>query len=386
MQARHLSEIELTELADGEMHPARLGAAVEHVSQCPACAHALAAIQEATLAVGGLKQVAGPADLRTRVAKGLIAAPADRLSCEEAAPLLHEYIDGCLSPAAAVPLQHHLDACPTCRAELAAFASASRLVRLLPEAASPARVREAVAAEQRRRARGKPVLVGWRPALAAAAALIAVGGLALLRHSPQAELSPTVAQSPAIAQMPPSDSLDVASLSQETAAPEGARSVVAEDPAEAPAEPAPPAAEEVTPVAPRAVPVIHTVDIDSAPKGPAPAHVAPAVVPSGVALPAALGALRVVARSAARDVEVQREMELAGERFAVLNCEALSEATLVGMSGFGPEPASEDNGTIRTLPSLGPSAPDGMGEAGAASPASSTPAREGASLLPCPFV
>lgn len=384
MQARHLSEIELTELSDGEMDPTRLRAATEHVSQCPACARALADLREAALAVGALKDVMGPADLRTRVAKALIAAPAHRLSCEEAAPLLQEYIDGCLSPAAAVPLQHHLDACPTCRAELAVFTSATRLVRALPEVASPARVREAVAAEQRRRTRRVPAFLGWRPALAAAAALIAVGGLALLRHSPQAELSPTVAQAPAAPQMPVSDSLDVASLSQQPDAVEGAGDVIAEEPAEAAAEPAAAAVRDVAPVAPRAVSVIHTVA--NAPKGPAPAHVAPAVVPSGAALPAALGALRVVARSAARDVDVQREMELVGERFAVLNCEALSEATLVGIPGFGPEPASEDNGTIRTPPSLERSVPDGVGDAGAASPASRTPAREGASLLPCPFV
>jgi hypothetical protein len=133
------------------------------------------------------------------------------------------------------------------------------------------------------------------------------------------------------------------------------------------------------------MPAIHPVD--RAPKGPVPARVTPEVNPPGVVMPAALGALRVVARGAARDADVQRAMELAGERFAVLNCEALSEGTLVRMSSAGPEPASEERGTIRDLPSTGSSGPARTGETGGVPPASSSaPAREGASVLSNPFV
>lgn len=382
MELKHLSEIELTEFADGEMDPTSLGAATEHVSRCPACAGALADVRKAAIVLGDLADIAGPADVRWRVAKALVAGPADRLSCREATPRLHEYLDGCLSPAAAVPLQDHLDSCATCRAELAVFISAGRLLRALPYVDSPARVRESVAAEQRRRSRRVPVLLAWRPALAAAAALIAVGGLMLLRHSPQPEVRPMVVRAPTVPEMSVSGSVDVASLTPEAAPIDPAREVLSEGPA-APAVKAMERTEMEA--APRPMPAIHPVD--RTPKGPAPARVTPDVNPPGVALPAAVGALRVVARSAARNVGVQRAMELAGERFAVLNCEALSEATLVRMSGSGPEPASEERGTIRGLPSADSSSLDGAGETGGERPASSSaPAREGASLLPGPFV
>jgi len=382
MELKHLSEIELTEFADGEMDPTRLGAATEHVSRCPACARALAHVREASMAVGGLADIAGPADLRMHVAKALVAGPADRLSCKEATPLLHEYLDGCLSPAAAVPLKDHLDSCATCCAELAVFTSASRLVRALPHVDSPARVRESVASEQRRRTRRAPVLLGWRPALAAAAALIAVGGLMLARHSSQPEVRPMVARAPVAPEMSVSGAVDIASLTPEAAQPGPAHEVLVEGPAEAVGE----AIETTeTEAAPRAMPAIHPVD--RSPKGPAPARVTPEVNEPGVVLPAALGALRVAARSAARDVEVQRAMELAGERFAVLNCEALSEATLGRMSSAGPEPASEERGAIRVLPSPSSSGPEGTGETGGVPPASSSaPVREGASVLSHPLV
>ena len=382
MELKHLSEIELTEFADGEMDPTRLGAATEHVSRCPACARDVADVRDAAMAVGGLADIAGPADLRTLVAKALVAGPMDRLSCKEATPLLHEYLDGCLSPAAAVPLKDHLDSCATCRAELSVFTSAGRLVRALPHVDSPARVRESVATEQRRRTRRAPVLLGWRPALAAAAALIAVGGLMFARHSPQPEDRQMVARAPVAPEMTVPGSVDVASVTPQAAPLDTAREVLVESPAEVAAE-----AIETTEMeaAPRPMPAIHPVD--RAPKGPAPARVTPEMNPPGAVMPAALGALRVAARSAARDVEVQRAMELAGERFAVLNCEALSEATLGRMSSAGPEPASEERGAIRGLPSPRSSDLDGMGETGGEpSASSSAPAREGASVLPGPFV
>ena len=89
----------------------------------------------------------------------------------------------------------------------------------------------------------------------------------------------------------------------------------------------------------------------------------------------------------APEADVQRAMELAGERFAVLNSEALSEATLVRMSsvGFGPE--GEERGALRSLPSSGSSGLEAPGETGEELPASSSaPAREGASVLSNPLV
>ena len=378
MELKHLSDLELTEFADGEMDPTRLGAATEHVSRCPACARALADVREAAMVVGGLADIAGPADLRMHVAKALVAGPADRLSCKEATPLLHEYLDGCLSPAAAVPLKDHLDSCATCCAELSVFTSARRLVRALPPVDSPARVRESVAAEQRRRSRRAPVLLSWRPALAAAAALIAVVGLVLLRHSPQPEGRPMVARAPAAPEMSVSGSVDVASLTPEVAQPDSAREVVVEVPEEVVVEAGESAELEPAPRPPAAIhPVSH------APKGPVPARVAPEVKPPGVVLPAALGALRVVARSAAPEADVQRAMELAGERFAVLNSEALSEATLVRMSSADPEAASDKRGMSLGVPSPGSSGLDAMGDTVGEPPASSSgPAREGASVRP----
>lgn len=382
MQAEHLSEIELTELADGSIEPTRLVDATEHVGRCAACARALAEAREAALAAGCLKQVAGPPDLRTRVARALVAGPAGRLSCEEVAPHLQEYVDGCLSPGAAVVLQHHLDSCPTCRVELKVFTSASRLVRALPLADSPARVRESIAAEQRRRSRGAPVLLGWRPALAAAAALMALGALSFLRHSPQAEVRPVVAHAPTASEARVAGPHTIASRTPDSAPAEGAPEAAAED--LSPADVDRMATVELD-AAPRAVPVM--VAADRSPKGPTPARVTPEVTPPGVALPAALGALRVAARSAARDAEVQRAMEIAGERFAVLNCEARSEATLARMSEPVLEPAGEENGTPRVFPLPSPGGVDGTGEAGREPAASSSaPAREGASVLPGPFV
>jgi len=378
MELKHLSGIELTEFADGEMDPTRLGAATEHVSRCRVCARALADVREAAMAVGGLADIAGPADLRMHVAKALLAGPADRLSCKEATPLLHEHLEACLSPAAAVALKDHLDSCPACRAELAVFASARRLVHALPRVDSPARVRESVAAEQRRRTRGVPVHLGWRPALAAAAALIAVGGLMLARHSSQPEGRPMVARAPVAPEISVPDSVDVASLIPEAAQPGPAREVLVESPAEAAVE-----AIETTEMeaAPRPPAAIHPVS--HAPKGPVPARVAPEVKPPGVVLPAALGALRVVARSAAPEADVQRAMELAGERFAVLNSEALSEATLVRMSSADPEAASDERGMSLGVPSPRSSSLDAMGDTAGEPPASSSvPAREGASVRP----
>ncbi|HUU53476.1 MAG TPA: anti-sigma factor [Armatimonadota bacterium] len=382
MGLRHVSEVELTEYADGELDPTRLGAVTEHVSRCPLCARSLADIREAATAAGGLSYVAAPADLRARAAKALLAGPAGSISCKLATPRLHEYLDGCLSPAAAVPLKHHLDSCLRCRAELAVFASASRLVRALPDVDSPACIRESVLAEQRRRSRRTPAVLGWRPALAAAAAMVALGALAFLRHSPQPEVRPLVARAPAAAEMSSPGPVDVASLSPKAAPPDSAQEVVVGGPEEVVVQAGETAELEA---APRAVPAIRPVD--HALKGPVPARVTPEVNPPEVALPAALGALRVVARNAADDGDVQRAMELAGERFAVLHSEALSEATLVRMSVAGPEAVREERGISHGAPPPSPGGVETREETGGGpSKPSSAPAREGAGILPNPFV
>jgi hypothetical protein len=68
-------------------------------------------------------------------------------------------------------------------------------------------------------------------------------------------------------------------------------------------------------------------------------------------LPSALGALRTVKSNASHEGEVQRAMEMVGERFAVLHSEAVSEATAARVAGTPPE-----NG--------GASAGDELGSAG----------------------
>jgi anti-sigma factor RsiW len=181
MRRRHLSEAELTEYVDGELHPRRAADAEAHIRHCESCAALAAGLRSAAAAAGSLRSVAVPGDLRARVARRLAQDLAAQITCRQAAPLIHQHLDGCLSPKAELELQGHLRSCARCRADLAALASAARLVRSLPALEAPARVREVVSAAQRLRTLRFPRIARWRPALAAAIAAAAVGVLVLLR-------------------------------------------------------------------------------------------------------------------------------------------------------------------------------------------------------------
>ncbi len=383
MGSRHLSEVELVEYCDGETDPRRLGRASEHVQTCEVCSRAVARVREAAVALGRLSSVEAPADLRTRAAQAFLAPSVALISCGEATPLLHEHLDGCLSPAASVSLQHHLDSCAKCSAELAVLASAGRLVRALPEVDSPARVRESVFARRPRRASQIPVALRWSPALAAAAAMLAFGLLSLLRQSPQPESRPVVARAPAARDTASPTPLDIArdigGLARGEPAAEEAAVEVAE-------EVAPEAAERPRP---QPVSAAETVvrPVSHMAKGPAPARVTLEVSPPEVVMPAGLQALRVVASIASHDTDVKRAMELAGERFAVLNSEALSEATLAGFPLPSPGTGSEEGGVGVEGPAPSPSGPAATEKTGPAAPESSpAPGREGASILLAPLV
>jgi hypothetical protein len=104
-------------------------------------------------------------------------------------------------------------------------------------------------------------------------------------------------------------------------------------------------------------------------------------------MPTGLRALRVVARTATYDVGVQRAMELAGEQYATLHSEALSEFTLAripdGISEAGREEAetAEDEDMLSPGESESPEEDTGPHP----NPATGT-SREGASLIIAPLV
>jgi len=111
--------------------------------------------------------------------------PHDALPCEEALDLLEPYLDGDLPPDEMDRVRRHLEACPTCAAELALAARIQRELRALPQPDCPPEVIERV----RRAGRGEVVPFPfrgrsprWRTAAAAALVALAVGGGALGVH------------------------------------------------------------------------------------------------------------------------------------------------------------------------------------------------------------
>src|SRR5574340_249272 len=114
MSRGHLTEVELTEYADGAMLATRMDRAEEHLRQCDTCAAALAASRQAVATVSRLTSRPISSDLRARVRARLAVDLEATLTCRQAAPLLHEHIDHCLSPVMGLRLQCHLDACAGC--------------------------------------------------------------------------------------------------------------------------------------------------------------------------------------------------------------------------------------------------------------------------------
>jgi hypothetical protein len=289
--------------------------------------------------------------------------------------MMQEHLDHRLSLAAQVPFELHLSACPQCQAELAALAGAARLVRGLPSVAAPARVRESVLAAGRERGRRALGARQLRPALAAAFAALVITAAALVKplvrppdRGAIAQLAAPTAAGPgpiAIAELSPAE--QAGSLG-EVAPEQVSTEVVREDPSAQ--------ARQVRMARPNLVRA----------KGPRPEAAVLVTEGPGVAMPAALSALRAVARSASSEWE-SRDMELAGERFAVLRSEAMSESMLASLPSAtdmdaGGQPESRDES-----PPPGPSMSEpGQDNGGGEPNHSSAPVREGASLSVGPLV
>lgn len=383
MGLRHLSHAELTEYADGETDPKRLAPVEARLGRCHRCARSLALIREAARLVSALPIATAPAGLRARSADAFLEQAGAPISCDQAAPLMQEHLDGCLSPAGALLLSRHVQSCPPCSVELDALASTSRLLRSLPSPESPAWVRASVREAATRVPRRAPFALQWKPALAVACAVTVLGAMLLLRPVATPVPQPTVAESGEERSDVVSGSLEVAfrGAASDESEPEPAAlgATAGDDEAVGGEEEPTPAAEHRTP-APVARTVAHMV------KGPAPALVAPEAPAPEVAMPSGLMALRVVARSAAYDVEVQRAMELAAVQFATLHSEALSEATPGRLSPLG-EPGSEAGEGGEGEATLDPGVGDSVEEGTTPQPTSGAgPAPEGANLMIAPLV
>ncbi|UCC69614.1 MAG: zf-HC2 domain-containing protein [Armatimonadota bacterium] len=376
MGLRHLSEAELIEYVDGETSPSRRDRVEGHLGRCARCAAEVAKLREVVSAVGTLEAAAAPGYLRERVRAEMEAPPTAEVTCRQAAPLIHQHLDGHLPPADEALLHHHVSACSRCRMELAALASAKRLVELLPSVESPAVVREAVAAA--RRARRPNIL--WKPRWGVAVAVASVamiGVLALLSATRQPGEIPEgvrVAEEP----VRPAAHPVVVAESRESALEDAGMGEIGEAEERVAAEtPRPPIPEVETRRSTETREVAHLVP------GPAPAPTPVEPRPPEVPLPSALRALRAVARSASPDREVRLAMEIAGERFATLDSERMWARLPSGLdfeSGDETDAASEDTGL--RMPAAEEPAEDGdpIGDSAWA------PGGEGAGPLTAPLV
>jgi anti-sigma factor RsiW len=370
MNRRHLSEAELTDFADQLLAPDRHAAAETHLAVCSVCAERLARVRSAAEAVWTLRAVAPPDDLAARTRERLLTRGVREINCGQAAPLLSGHLDRALSPASALALARHLRACPRCAAELDALSAMSRLVRSLPAVAAPARIRREVDAARRTRDIPVPWGARLRPALAAAFAGAALVGVVFLRGATRPTAPPdeprVTSESPPAAR----PTLEVADAREEPTRLEEAAAGDQVEPS-AGAEERPRVAERVA----RARPELTSHVVVPSPRGPVPAPVvAEASVPS-FALPAALRTLEVVASTVADEMEWQSELELAGERFATMNSEAMW-AQLPDL----PAPAEgEEDDADAGASVIGPAEGEEPEEVGGASPpSSSAPMREGA--------
>ena len=326
MSWRHLTDIELIEYADGEMSQTAAYVVEEHLRDCDLCAASLAASRRTAFSLSRLDTLPAPADIRDRVRAKLAPDLAVTLTCRQALPLLHEYVDRCLSPIAAMQLQPHVESCVPCRRELAIIESMTGLVRSLPMAVSPADVRERVAAAARRRQiRWTPIL---RPALAVAA-VVAVGVLALTMRpgvqplqqtpasmvaaKPGAGATAPVAPAPRAIEAPAPVEMAQAQPAASESQPEGGRVTPAYAPSLRPVRQVS-AKKSLRPVAPRTALALARAGSVS-PRPLVVARRAPSPVP------AAMQVLRQVAQTADYSAEAQRAMIQAAESISVLSSE-----------------------------------------------------------------
>ena len=375
MRLGHPSEVELTDYADGELAAQRMQTVGAHLRQCRLCSLLLAGLRQTAAVTGRVAQHNCPRTVRARAAAVLTEA-AVRLSCKQARGMMQDRLDHRLSLVAQVPFELHLSACRECQAELAALAGAARLVRGLPSVEAPARVREQVFAarpQRTRRALGAPQL---RPALAAAFAALVITAVALVKPLVRPPDQRTIARvtAPAAAKPGPIAIAEVSRAERtgnavEVGPDQALTEVVRDEPS---------AGMTRVQVARPSV---------TGSKGPRPEATVLATDGPRVTLPAALRALRAVAQSASSEWETQRGMELAGERFAVLRSEAMSESMLVSLPRTTDLDAGGQPGSRDEAPTSRPSVSEPGQDSSAGQPNhSSAPVREGASLNVGPFV
>lgn len=88
--------------------------------------------------------------------------------------LLAEYVEGALAPRARAEVEAHLEACSTCRAEVAEAAEARSALRNLAEVEEP----QGIALDVLREARERRTAPRWGAPLRVAAAVVLIAGLA----------------------------------------------------------------------------------------------------------------------------------------------------------------------------------------------------------------
>jgi len=330
MARKHLSEIELTEYADGEMAPAKSGPVEGHLRECDACAAALAESRQAAAGLARLHAVPIASDLRDRVLARLAPERGRTLSCRQAAPLLHEYVDRCLPPLLMEPLRRHLASCGGCRATCSHLAGAVHLVSSLALVGAPAVLRDRVMARGRARLRPAP-LAGWRPALAGAGVAVTAGLVLLLRvtsqPTPQMHATGSTGMgTPALqaGSLAPGPALRPVSPPIAVAEVEPGAQGQPEDPTHA----SPPALPRIGERARAGERGLRMIALAASPgdavvSGPSAAKTTVvAVVPA--VLPAAVRALKAVAERADYDLQAQ-PLGLAAERYSTLSSEEMLE-------------------------------------------------------------
>src|SRR5690349_1369732 len=120
----HLSPVELSALADGELEPLETAAAREHLFGCAACTRSYDSVRALDHA--------------------LRSAPA--IDCASAFPLISAQLDGELDAAEQAVVAAHLEGCAACRTTSQALAFAATALAALPAGQPSPSVDRAIAA------------------------------------------------------------------------------------------------------------------------------------------------------------------------------------------------------------------------------------------------
>jgi anti-sigma factor RsiW len=112
------------------------------------------------------------------------------MNCHDTGRLLGAYMDDELGPTEAAAIRDHLDACVTCRQQLAHLESVGRLVRSIPTYPAPARLRLKVMTAPKR-TRVTPMFLAWA---AAATLAVSLGGALVSRTWRTTHATPVLAE------------------------------------------------------------------------------------------------------------------------------------------------------------------------------------------------